>query len=284
MSERLLLCTDLDRTLLPNGAQPESAGARERFTALVQQAGITLVYVTGRHLQLVEEAIRDYCLPVPDYAITDVGTRIWQLQPDGAQPWPRWESEIDADWGAMGWDALRDLFRDLPELRLQEAGKQNTHKLSYYVPLDADREALLAVMDARLAKQGVHASLIWSIDEPAGIGLLDVLPARATKLHAIEFLAAELHFDTQDRLFAGDSGNDLPVLASAVPSVLVANASAEVREAAEAQAAAAGNADALYVASGGFLGMNGNYSAGILEGMAHFHPAIANRLAGRQRV
>ena len=30
--------------------------------------------------------------------------------------------------------------------------------------------------------------------------------------------------------------------------------------------------NALYLAHGGFLGMNGNYSAGILEGVAHYHP------------
>lgn len=279
MSERLLLCTDLDRTLLPNGEQPESRDARERFTALVQQPAVTLVYVTGRHRELVENAISRYTVPRPDYAITDVGTRIYHIRQGDWQPWAQWEAEIDSDWGGMGHASLRALFRDLPELQLQEASKQNTHKLSFYVSLAADREALLAVMHARLVAHGVRAALIWSIDEPAAIGLLDVLPERATKLHAIEFLATQLGFARQDILFAGDSGNDLPVLSSAIPSVLVANASAEVREAAQAQAAAAGHSDALHLAAGGFLGMNGNYSAGILEGMAHFHPAFFDRLS-----
>ena len=31
MPERLLLCTDLDRTLIPNGPQPESPRARAAF-------------------------------------------------------------------------------------------------------------------------------------------------------------------------------------------------------------------------------------------------------------
>jgi HAD superfamily hydrolase (TIGR01484 family) len=283
MNERLLLCTDLDRTLLPNGEQPESAAARERFTALVQSPAITLAYVTGRHRALVEDAIYNYRLPQPDYAITDVGTRIYRIEQGDWQPWPQWESEIDNDWGGMSWQQLRDLFRDLPELRLQETSKQNTHKLSFYVPLDADREALLAVMQIRLVEQGVRASLTWSIDEPAAIGLLDVLPACATKLHAIEFLAAQTGFSVTETLFAGDSGNDLPVLSSAIPSVLVANAAAEVREAAQAQAATAGHADTLYIADGGFLGMNGNYSAGILEGMAHFYPGLVERLGSERR-
>lgn len=283
MNRRLLLCTDLDRTLLPNGGQPESVAARKQFAALAQLPEITLAYVTGRHRTLVEDAIYNYQLPQPDYAITDVGTRIYQIAQDEWRPWPQWEHEIDSDWGGKSWQQLRDLFRDLPELRLQETSKQSTHKLSFYVPLDADREALLAVMQVRLANQDVRASLTWSVDEPAAIGLLDVLPACATKLHAIGFLAAQTGFALTETLFAGDSGNDLPVLSSAIPSVLVANASAEVREAAQAQAAAAGHADALYIAKGGFLGMNGNYSAGILEGLAHFYPAFVEPLAGGLR-
>jgi hypothetical protein len=77
-------------------------------------------------------------------------------------------------------------------------------------------------------------------------------------------------------LFAGDSGNDLDVLASPVPAVLVANANDAVRAAAIARSGEDGQRDRLHVASGGLLGMNGNYAAGILEGVAHFHPeAIA---------
>ncbi|MCI5126782.1 MAG: haloacid dehalogenase, partial [Candidatus Electrothrix sp. AR5] len=33
---KLLVCTDLDRTLLPNGPQPESPGARPAFAALAE--------------------------------------------------------------------------------------------------------------------------------------------------------------------------------------------------------------------------------------------------------
>lgn len=44
----LLLCTDLDRTLLPNGSQPESEQARKKFHELVKQPQVTLVYVTVR--------------------------------------------------------------------------------------------------------------------------------------------------------------------------------------------------------------------------------------------
>lgn len=62
---RLLLCTDLDRTLLPKCPEPEfeSEQARRKFHSLVDHAQVTLVYVTGRHQQLVEQAIEEYPLP-----------------------------------------------------------------------------------------------------------------------------------------------------------------------------------------------------------------------------
>jgi len=37
------------------------------------------------------------------------------------------------------------------------------------------------------------------------------------------------------------------------------------------------------VATGGYLGMNGNYSAGIIEGIAHFWPEIDAWLRGPGR-
>jgi hypothetical protein len=167
---------------------------------------------------------------------------------------------------------------DVTDLQLQEPAKQNLYKSSFYVPLYADTEALENAIRRRLEARGVRANLVWSIDEPSGVGLLDVLPARAGKKHAIFFLMQRNGYALCDTVFAGDSGNDLPVLTSEIPGVLVANASAEVRSEALAQAAAYGHTDALYIARGGFMDMNGNYTAGVLEGVAHYQPEIRNWL------
>jgi HAD superfamily hydrolase (TIGR01484 family) len=272
MTKRILICTDLDRTLLPNGKQPESPGARGAFTRLVSRPEVTLAYVSGRHRELVEDAIRDYELPLPDWVIGDVGTTIYQVRAGAWLHWPEWEQEVSADWRGLTADNLRPLFSDLQSLRLQEESKQNRYKLSYYLPLPTDIRALKKEMSRRLNLASMAASLIYSVDEAASTGLLDVLPALATKLHAVEFLMQHQGFDYANTVFAGDSGNDLPVLASAVPSVLVANADGDVIEQAKTQALQQGTMAALYLAQGGFLGMNGNYSAGILEGVAHYHP------------
>jgi HAD superfamily hydrolase (TIGR01484 family) len=272
MERHILICTDLDRTLLPNGSQAESPNARPIFACLAARPEITLAYVSGRHRALVEDAIDEYRLPQPDWVVGDVGTTVYRVQAGEWQHWAAWEEDIAAAWGGVTAQELRGLFQDLRDLHLQEETKQNRYKLSYYVPLQSDVETLQEEMTRRLAEQNLPASLIYSIDEASHTGLLDVLPERATKLHAIEFLMTRQGFDYRNTVFAGDSGNDLPVLASAIPSVLVANASHRVAEQARALARQQGTMDALYLAQGGFLGMNGNYSAGILEGVAHFLP------------
>ncbi|MCU7923919.1 MAG: HAD-IIB family hydrolase [Candidatus Thiodiazotropha sp. (ex Dulcina madagascariensis)] len=275
----LLLCTDLDRTLIPNGPQRESPGARACFKRLCESDDVALAYVSGRDRNLVEKAIADYALPQPDYVVGDVGTTLYRV--GASDSWTRlsdWESDISHDWKGKSHQELQALFADIRELRLQESGKQNRYKLSYYVALHHDHRQLRERMRQRLEAQGVKSSLVWSVDEAAGVGLLDVLPARATKYHAIEYLRQTLGYSEGEILFSGDSGNDLDVLASPIPAVLVANAQAEVRDQAQRLAREGGMQDALYLAKGGFMGMNGNYGAGILEGLAHYHPALTDRL------
>lgn len=270
---KVLLCCDLDRTLLPNGTQPESPQARPLLRRIARHPELTLAYISGRHLALLQDAIRDYGLPLPAYAAGDVGSTLYEVRGGEWRRWTQWEREIAADWNGRGHDDLAALFADLDALVLQEPEKQNRHKLSYYIAPDTDHGALRARMRRRLADQGVRASVIWSVDETLGRGLLDVLPARATKLHAVRFLMERAGYDAARTVFAGDSGNDLEALTGGLQAVLVANAAPDVRREALRLAHANGSADRLYLARGGFLGMNGCYAAGVLEGLVHFLPA-----------
>ncbi len=274
----LLLCSDLDRTILPNGPQPESPRARPLLRRLAARSGFGLAYVSGRSEGLLKAAIDEYRIPVPDYAIGDVGTTIYEPHRDWA-PWEDWAEEIGGDWKGKTRKDLADLFSDLSALRLQEPEKQNTFKLSYYADAGADAKALKGKMAERLTAEGVRASLIWSVDEGENVGLLDVLPERATKVHAIRFLMKKKGFSEERTVFAGDSGNDLPALTSGLQAVLVANARNDVRREARSAMAEKGMDSRLYLARGGFLGMNGNYGAGVLEGLAHFLPETAAWMA-----
>ena len=272
LSEPLLVCTDLDRTLIPNGPQPESPGARDRFARLVADPAVTLAYVSGRDEDLLREAIETYHLPRPDFAIGDVGTTIYRLDGDGWHAWPQWGREISPDWAGNHRGVLAARLGDIAGLKLQEPAKQNEFKLSYYAPADIDPDRLVDTIDHRLDALGVRASVIWSVDEMNDVGLVDVLPRSATKLHAVRFLRSRLRIPVERTVFAGDSGNDLPALTSDLPAVLVANARPEVKRLATQLARENGTDARLYPAQGDFLGMNGNYAAGILEGVAHFHP------------
>ncbi|MDZ7703011.1 MAG: HAD-IIB family hydrolase [Trueperaceae bacterium] len=271
LSGQILLASDLDRTIIPNGTQPESEHARALLRAVAGRPEVTLAYVSGRSKALMIEAFEDYNLPLPNYAIGDVGTTIYELRGTEWLPWEAWADEIGQDWQGKERGELAALLEDFGGLTLQEEHKQGRFKLSYYAPEDFDTSAHLPRIRERLEKLDIHTQLIWSIDEAEQTGLLDILPERATKFHAVAFLMKHRGFDESQTVFAGDSGNDLAVLTSDLQAVLVANARPDVRAEAEKGAAIREN---LYLARGDFMGMNGNYSAGVLEGLVHFVPEV----------
>jgi hypothetical protein len=271
---RLFICTDLDRTLLPNGAEPESPDARTWFHKVVALPEVTLAFVTGRDEKLARQAIDEYKLPLPEFVVGDVGSSIYMCKQGVWRASSNWQEHIAADWGIYSHSDLALLLDGFPELELQEVSKQNTYKLSYYTPILSDHKELLSKLQRKLLDSEINASLNWSIDEHAKRGLLDILPACATKRHAIEFLMGKLEYGYDNTVFSGDSGNDLPVLISAISSILVRNASNDIKREAEKMAKDANTEKALYLAQGGFKEMNGNYAAGILEGLAHYHPEL----------
>lgn len=277
MRNRLLLCTDMDRTLLPNGAAAETPNARAHFSAFCNLAEVTLVYVTGRHKSLVEEAIAHYQLPQPDYVIADVGSKLYRVEAGQWQEMPEWLAEMNQDWQGYTTETIQNLLTQFDLLKLQEPSKQNSHKLSYYAPVTADKTPLLAQIETTLKQHQLRANLIWSIDEAQNIGLLDILPANATKRHAIEHLRDQLEYTNHEILFAGDSGNDLAVLSSPIQAVLVGNATTEIQAEAIRLASQTENTHQLYLARPTPTD-NGNYAAGILQGVWHFFPALRPNL------
>jgi len=272
--KKLLLCTDLDRTLIPNGPQPESRLARTIFNNFTSLSKITLVYVTGRDKSLIQQAIKNYKLPTPDFVIADVGSTIYQVVNNDWIHLEKWDSEISSDWNNKSHQDLQDMLHQFNDIRIQEYNKQNTHKLSYYVPLHVDHDILLDEINSYLINNGVNASIIWSVDIAANLGLLDILPASANKKHAIEFLMKQFNFDITETIFAGDSGNDIAVINSAINSILVANAEKDIIKIAIDHANENNQSNSLYIAKGDFLGMNGNYTAGVLEGIVHYIPDV----------
>ena len=279
---RLLLCTDLDRTLLPNGSAPESAGAREVFARLVVPPEVKLVYVTGRDPGLVGEAITTWEMPEPDLLIADVGTTIADR---GGRPLGKLDAlgrTIAGDWAGRSTEDLQgtserscrpDPAGCLPPDRIQaELFHSRRSRGVGHRPGNAGAAGGSRGQGQRDLERGrCHRKGLAG--RPAGVG-------HQAAGHRVCHGALGLR--AREVVFAGDSGNDLDVLASPIPAVLVANATDEsAREAREAQAKA--NGHCLYCARGGALGMNGNYAAGILEGVLHFHPAWTAMVGGHEQ-
>jgi sucrose-6-phosphatase len=271
MDPRILLFTDMDRTIIPNGAEEESPEARPLFRSLAMHPSIVLVYASGRSRPLIEEAIEEYDLPIPDYAIGDVGTTVYETGKEWS-PVDEWEKIIAEDWHGKSHGDIVQLLHCLEELQLQESYQQNKFKVSYYTPSGMDSDALVSKINSLLEQANINASIVWSVDEAKDIGLVDVLPRRATKNEACHFLIEKLDFSQANSVYAGDSGNDLAPLTSGMQAVLVKNARDEVKTRAREMTVEKDIRPRLYIAKGGLFGMNGNYAAGVLEGLIHHIP------------
>jgi sucrose-6F-phosphate phosphohydrolase len=262
-----ILATDLDRTLLPNGSWAPDSGAIERFNELTEKHDVLLVYVTGRNLQLTENAIREYGVRYPDILCGDVGTTIRKYR-DGAwhfdEGWAQHVERASPRWTAAG---VAEALEGIEGLRVQEAEHLNPFKQSYYVD-HASRDRVLAEVDERVRGR-FDEVIVYSFDSQDGKGLLDFLPDSATKQTALEYVAEEYGVAREDVVFCGDSGNDIFPLTAGFCGVLVRNADDQLVR--NVRAAMRDNPDLkVYFARGGFQGLSGYYTSGVIEGGYHY--------------
>ena len=261
-----ILATDLDRTLLPNGSWPLDANAIALFNEWTAKQGVLVVYVTGRNLDLTEQAIRQYGVRYPDILCGDVGTTIRHYENGAWSLDQGWVDRVHAM--SPRWDnaAIRAALTQVDGMRAQEAEHQNEFKQSYYVD-HQQRERVLAEVEGLIGGK-FDEVLVYSFDSNNGNGLLDVLPASATKQTSLEYVA-EVYKAGRDIVFCGDSGNDIFPLTAGFLGVMVRNADEQlVRQVAAAKRKNA--ALRIYHARGGFKGLNGYYVSGVLEGAYHY--------------
>jgi sucrose-6F-phosphate phosphohydrolase len=262
-----ILATDLDRTLLPNGNWEADANAISLFNELSVKQGVLVVYVTGRNLALTEKAIKEYGVRYPDILCGDVGTSIRKYENGGWKFDDGWIAHVRH--ASPAWDAaaIKDAVSGIDGIREQEHEHLNRFKQSYYVEHEKC-DAVLAMVDERV-KGKFDEAIIYSFDSLDGKGLLDFLPASATKQTALEYVAAEFGAAKEDVVFCGDSGNDIFPLTAGFRGVLVRNADNQLVE--NVRRAIAENPDLkAYFAKGGFRGLNGYYTSGVIEGAYHY--------------
>lgn len=270
-----VLATDLDGTFLPLKGDEIASAALQQIRDQIDSGDIPLVFVTGRHLESVFDAIADDGLPQPDWIICDVGTSIYKrdaslksqsasqetLQASFARV-TGYDDELDNKVGQTDIELHRNAIGELSDFQLQESFKQGRHKLSYYVPaekLDACRERVEAYLSERALPYGI----ISSVDPFNNDGLIDVLPNGVSKAFALDWWCEENQFNPTDVVFCGDSGNDFAALVAGYRAVVVGNAARplarHVRETHEAN----GWTDRLCLAKATSTG-------GVLEGMRWF--------------
>ncbi len=262
-----ILATDLDRTLLPNGRWQSDSDAIKLFNELTKKQDILVVYVTGRNLNLTENAIQQFGVRYPDILCGDVGTSIrkyengeWKFD-DG---WVAHVKRSSPRWSAT---AIKNAVAGIQGMQEQESEHLNQFKQSYYVEHDNNDEILRQV--DKLVKGMFDEVIVYSFDSQDGKGLLDFLPASATKQTALEYVAEKFGTAKSDVVFCGDSGNDIFPLTAGFRGVLVKNADEQLVD--NVKKAMRENPDlTAYFAKGDFKGLNGYYTSGVIEGAYHY--------------
>jgi len=271
----MIIVCDLDRTLIPNGKDEYDNSLDEFYRIIENNKDITLVYATGRNLELFKQAEKEYKIKKPEFFVGSVGTEVYINEDDELvedSDWdsyvkekhPNWNRNEIVNYGKENFEGISN------EFYLQEELVQNKNKISYYLKDENKSEEIISKFEEYLKGENILAEVVYSFDPHKGLGLLDILPKHATKLGAVEFLIEKLNENKENVIYCGDSGNDLLPLTSGIKSVLVKNAREEVKEDALKIIDEKGiDRDKLYIAKGEGR-LNGNYSSGVIEGLEFF--------------
>lgn len=235
----LILATDIDDTLSGNPA----ALAELNYWLILNRKRIFLVYLTGRHRKSALEIIWKEGLILPDILVTDVGARI--CFPPNYLFDPVWHKYVLTGWKPHRIDAVLRLWRVLARQPIP-----GFLRLSYLIQGNADGSRVAKEVNNCLKRRGLRCKVVLSKGT-----CLDILPPRAGKGSALVYLQKKYRWDPRLILVCGDSGNDAEMLNLGFPSILVGNASDEVKNKTWAPT--------VYLA-------RSSHAAGIWEGLQHW--------------
>lgn len=203
------LVSDIDNTL---------TGSRTGAAAFAQwRRGSTIPFVvaTGRGLDAARLILNRWRLPMPDAFITDVGTTL--TLPDGAGGWRACDDHarrLDDGWDRGAVDAVLGQLA----LHAQPPATAGRHKISFFGDA-ATADRIRAALDAA----GLDARVVFSHGR-----LIDVLAPGGGKASAIAAYASHHGWTLANAVAAGDSGNDIDMLAACGHAIVVGNAGAEL--------------------------------------------------------
>ncbi|MFT4312754.1 MAG: HAD-IIB family hydrolase [Candidatus Woesearchaeota archaeon] len=257
-----IIATDLDRTLLPNGSQKKDNHIYKKLRAFLKKNNISVIYVTGRRKEQIPSVIKRYNLPHPLYCITNVGTQVYSYKNGIFQPMQNWEKELHKQW-KPGFDMfVEEKLKSSKILKPQSPATKNQFKRSYLANPKISQSRIKSDVAQRL--KNIPYKLTYSIDANRNIAQIDIMPPKANKKNALQFLLKQIK--PTDVLTAGDSGNDISMLTHTWKSVLVKNAKNNVKE----EYKKSPHPSKRYIATGKYKNSNGNYASGIIEALIHY--------------
>jgi len=233
-----LFITDIDNTLI---GDHESL---HRLLDILDESRHKLAWgvATGRSLELTLEAMTEHRIPMPDILICSVGTELYygpDLRLDIG-----WQQHISHLWKP---EQIKEVLSQFPWLVSQEAEGQRSHKISYYLENIDNR---LRIIQETIESNRLRCQVIYSHGQ-----FLDILPYRASKGKAVNYLQYKYEFLPRHVMVAGDSGNDADMLSGRTRGLIVGNHSSELEY--------LKGSPRTYFA-------RGEYAAGIIEGLHHF--------------
>jgi sucrose-phosphate synthase len=201
-----LLITAIDNTLIG-----EDNSMRTLFQLLEgHQDEIAWGIATGRSLELALEAMTEYDIPIPDILICSVGTEIY-YGPDFRMD-KGWQNQLSYQWKP---EAIKEALNSFDFLVFQEAEGQRNYKISYYLE---EKDGRLNRIRERLAEYRLRCSVVYSHGQ-----FLDILPVRASKGRAIDYIGYKYEFSPRYIMVAGDSSSDEDMISGKTRGLVVAN-------------------------------------------------------------
>jgi len=209
-ARRFVLATDLDGTFLGGG----HAARRKLYDWIeAHRASVGLIFVTGREPAFIIRMCREQGLPWPEYVVGDVGTTIAKVTSEGEiAPIGILEAEISTRWADSA-ETVRSALSQYRGLTLQSTAFR--YRMSY----DLDPSTFDDGAQTRVEDLGLD----WLISDNR---FFDVLPRGISKGPSIRRLIAHLGIPEKQVLCAGDTVNDLSMLACGLNAVAVGNSEA----------------------------------------------------------
>jgi sucrose-phosphate synthase len=206
-----LMITSIDNTLVGDD------DSMYKLFQLLQQHQQDLAWgiATGRSLELTLEVMTEYDIPIPDVLVCSVGTEIY-YGPDFRMD-KGWQKQLSFQWKP---EAIKKALADFDFLVFQEAEGQRNYKISYYLE---EKDNRLMRIQEKLAEQRLRCNVIYTHGQ-----FLDILPIRASKGRAIDYLSYKYEFSPRYVMVAGDSGSDEDMVSGKTRGLVVANHSEEI--------------------------------------------------------